>query len=356
MPRGSGSRGSIKKLVRDAQRHDRWHGRRRSVRACRRAARRRPGRRRPPSDCRSAPAARRARRATGSRAIVRGRSCCRRGRYVPPSRSRKFLGSGMRREALTAIGRRTRSEIERVAFALVLAAQIVDQAGEEDPEDIQHDLGDVDVAGDCAGLHAYLPQVGLAGKFGQAEPRRWRLAGSLATGARAGRWRPGWRTAARSRCGRRRRSRSRRRSAPAPSAPCAASRRRRRAWRRRARWRSRRPSPAPRPRRRAPVRSGRRAPAPWRRSACRPRTGRRRSRSGRCRAGTAAATPEGAAKITAEKATSPARAPKRREPVGIGAAAQRACGEREAGQRAAGQQRRERGRRADRRGCRISPP
>ena len=46
-----------------------------------------------------------------------------------------------------------RSEIERIAFALVLATQVEDQAGEEDPEGVEDDLGHVDVAGDCACGH-----------------------------------------------------------------------------------------------------------------------------------------------------------------------------------------------------------
>ena len=59
-----------------------------------------------------------------------------------------------------------------------------------------------------------------------------------------------------------------------------------RGWRRRPRSPHPRQSPAPRPRRRARGRSRRPARAPSRRSACRPRTGRRRSRSGRRRSGT----------------------------------------------------------------------
>jgi hypothetical protein len=42
---------------------------------------------------------------------------------------------------------------QRVSFPLVLAPQIQDEAGEEDPERVERKLGDVDIACDGAGMH-----------------------------------------------------------------------------------------------------------------------------------------------------------------------------------------------------------
>ncbi len=82
---------------------------------------------------------------------------------------------------------------QRVALALVLAVQVVDQPGEEQPERVERELGDVDVAGDGADL--CMVALSVLVRMGKAaRPRR---------GGPAGRSRPGWRTAARSRWRRR---------------------------------------------------------------------------------------------------------------------------------------------------------
>jgi len=58
------------------------------------------------------------------------------------------------RHAGPALGTAARAVADhRVALALVLAQQVVDQPGEEEPEHVKCHLGDVEIAGECAGLH-----------------------------------------------------------------------------------------------------------------------------------------------------------------------------------------------------------
>ncbi len=114
----------------------------------------------------------------------------------------------------------------------------------------------------------------------------------------------------------------RRRRAQARARLALPATRRRREWRRRARWQVPLPSPARRPRRRSRGRSDACRRSTWPRSACRPRTVRRRSRSAPCRCGTAAIDSSGDEKITAENAMTPTSDAIGREPVRVVAARQ----------------------------------
>ena len=53
----------------------------------------------------------------------------------------------------------------RVALTVILAAQIKDQPGKEQPEGVKHELRDVDIVGDGAVTHGNLSSWSLAGKL-----------------------------------------------------------------------------------------------------------------------------------------------------------------------------------------------
>ena len=278
-----------------------------------------------------------------------GRALSRRRRRVPPSRSRKVLAPGIGGKPCTHDPAARAVGFERIALPLVFAAQIEDQAGEEDPEDVEHDLGHVDVAGDGAGMAWHDLRTMLASREIR-QARTWLTAarGSIVRAhERADRDQGGEQqrnfdvvddAVAGGRVGQRRAEQHR----------ASPGRRPRRGWRRRAR--SRTPAAvactAPQaPSAKPALAVAGESPSP--RSACRRRTARRRNRSGSRRARNSSARCQRRGKDHGRKREQPDQRAEAGEPIGIAAAPERARGEREA--RRASRLRKKRG---ERRGLR----
>jgi hypothetical protein len=66
---------------------------------------------------------------------------------------RELVGLGLGHGPAIDLGIATVGVHHRVTLAVVLAHEVVDQTGEEDPEEVQHELRDVDVLGDSTGSH-----------------------------------------------------------------------------------------------------------------------------------------------------------------------------------------------------------